>query len=96
MRKLAVLASLAAFVGAAGFAHAESVGRPCMTKAGNGYLTVEAFLTKIIDHNYKIRSLETKDGCGKVHAVDRNGGEAELFVDLTSGSAGGEPAREAN
>lgn len=35
-----------------------------------------------------VGSLDTKEGCGKIHAIDRNGGEAELFVDLTSdGSA---------
>ncbi len=87
MRKLAVLAGLAALIGFSGFAHAESVGRPCMVTAENDYSTVDAFLTKIIDHGYKIRSLETKQGCGRFHAVDRNGQEAELFVDLTSSGA---------
>ncbi|MCI4677242.1 PepSY domain-containing protein [Rhodoblastus acidophilus] len=91
---MAILAILVTLVGAASFAHAESVDRPCMTKAGNNYLTVDAFLTKIIDRGYKIRSLEAKDGCAKLHAVDKNGGEDELFVDLTSGAAAGESARE--
>lgn len=92
MRKLVILTSLAAIVGATGYAHAESVGRPCMAKSGNEFLTVRAFLTSIIDHRYKIRSLEAKAGCGTVHAVDRNGAEAELFVDLTSGG----PATQAD
>ena len=87
MRKLAILASLAALIGLSGFAHAEIVGRPCLTTAESDYSTVDAFLTKMIDHGYKIRSFETKGGCGKIHAVDGNGGEAELFVDLTSGGA---------
>lgn len=87
MRKLAVFASLAALISFAGFAHAEGFGRRCMIKAESDFLTVDAFLAKIIDHGYKIRILETKGGCAKIHAVDRNGGEAELFVDLTSGAA---------
>jgi hypothetical protein len=87
MRKLALVASLAALVGTVGFANAESVGRPCMAAAESDYLTVDALLTKMIDHGYKVRSLKTEQGCGRIHAVDRNGGEAELLVDLTSGDA---------
>lgn len=87
MRKLAVLASLAAVISFAGFAHAEGFGRRCTIKADSDLLTVEALLAKMIDHGYKIRIVETKGGCGKIHATDRTGGEAELFVDLTSGDA---------
>lgn len=87
MRKLAVLAGIAALVGAAGFAHAESVARRCTIAPEGAYLTVDAFLAKAIDEGYQVRSLETKAGCGKIRAVDRNGGEAELFVDLASGDA---------
>lgn len=87
MRKLAVLAGIAALVGAAGFAHAESDGRPSMIAPEGDYLTVDAFLAKAIDRAYKVRSLETKAGCGKIRAVNRNGEEAELFVDLASGDA---------
>ncbi len=87
MRKLAILASLAALVGTAGFANAESVGRGCSTAGASDYLTVDAFLTKMIDQGYKVRHLETKAGCGKIHTVDRKGQEAEHFVDLTSGDS---------
>lgn len=88
MRKLAILASLAALVGASGFANAESAGRRCAISGDSGYLTVDAFLAKMIDQGYKVRHLETKGGgCGKINTVDRGGQEAELFVDLTSGDA---------
>ncbi len=85
MRKLAILSGLAAVIGAAGFAQAD-VRRPCLTNGASSYLTVDAFLAKMIDQGYKIRSLETKNGCGKVHAINKSGVEAELLVDLTAGA----------
>jgi hypothetical protein len=87
MRKLAILASLGAVIGFAGLAQAEGFGGRCMVKTESDYLTVDAFLAKMIDQGYKVRTLETKGGCAKIHAVDRNGREAELLVDLTSGDA---------
>lgn len=93
MRKMAVLASLAALIATAGFAQAESVGSSWMGKAGSDSLTVDALLTTMIEHGYRIRGLETKEGCGKFHAVDRNGSEAVLFVDLSSGAKAGEPTQ---
>ncbi|WP_374545436.1 PepSY domain-containing protein [Rhodoblastus sp.] len=86
MRTITIFASLAVLVATAGVAEAEGTGRFCMAKAGNDYRTVDALLTTMIDHGYRIRGLETKEGWGKLHAIDRNGAEAVLFVDLASGA----------
>lgn len=85
MRKLAVLAGLATLIGFAGYAHAEGSGRRCMIKQEADFLTINAFMTKAIEHNYRVRSVESKAGCAKIRVREKNGSEAELFVDLTSG-----------
>lgn len=93
MRKLTVLASVAALVASAAFARAESESRSCIGKAGRDVLTVDALLTTMIEHGYRIRGLDTSEGCGKFQAVDRTGAEAVLVVDLSSGAKVGEPVR---
>lgn len=93
MRKLTVLAGLTAIVVSAAFARAESASQSCISKAGSDVLTVEALLTTMVQQGYKIRGLDTSQACAKLHAVDRNGSEAVLLVDLSSGARAGEPAR---
>jgi hypothetical protein len=91
MRKTVIFASLAALVGVAGAAHADSLGRPCTTKPEKDYLTLDALKAKVVEHGYKIRSGEIKKACGEFYVIDKNGKKAELFVDPTSGAiaAGG-------
>jgi hypothetical protein len=93
MRKMTILTSLAALAFATGVARAESAGRSCMANAGGEYLTVQGLLATMIEHGYRIRGHEIKDGCGKFRAFDRNGAEAVLLVDLSSGAKANGSAR---
>jgi hypothetical protein len=97
MRKLVILASLAALVGAAGFAHADSLGRPCTTKPEKDYLTLDALKAKVAEQGYQIRGGEIKKACGEFYVLDKSGKKAELFVDPTSGAivAGGDSSGKA-
>jgi hypothetical protein len=54
MRKIVLLASLAALVGGAGLSHAESLGRPCTDKPATSYLSLDALKAK--SRNRAIRS----------------------------------------
>jgi hypothetical protein len=85
MRKLVILAGLAALAGAPGFAHADSLGRPCTTNPEKDYLTLDALKAKVTGQGYQIRSGEIKKACGEFYVIDKNGKKAELFVDPTSG-----------
>jgi hypothetical protein len=85
MHKWLILASVAAVVGAAGMARADSLGRPCTAKPAADYLSLEALRTKVAEQGYEIRSGEIKTACGEFYAFDKAGMKAELFVDPTSG-----------
>jgi hypothetical protein len=93
MRKRTILTILAALAFAAGGARAEGLGRACAANAGSDYLTVEGLLASMIQHGYRIRGLDIKDGCGKFRALDRNGAEAALFVDMSSAAKAGGAGR---
>ena len=97
MRKLVILASVAALVGATGLARAESLGRPCTTKPEADYLSLDALKTKVVEQGYEIRSGEIKKACGEFYVIDKAGKKAELFVDPTSGIivAGGDATGKA-
>jgi hypothetical protein len=97
MRKLIILASVAAVAGATGLARAESLGRPCTTKPEAEYLSLDALKAKVAEHGYQIRSGEIKKACGEFYVIDNAGKKAELFVDPTSGIivAGGDVAGNA-
>jgi hypothetical protein len=97
MRKMVILASLAALAGAAGLAHAESLGRPCTIKPEADYLSLDALKAKVVEQGYEIRSGEIKKACGEFYVTDKAGKKAELFVDPTSGVivSGGDAARRA-
>ena len=86
MRKLLILASVAAVIGATGFARAESLGRPCTAKPEADYLSLDALKTKVVEQGYEIRSGEIKKACGEFYVTDKAGKKAELFVDPTSGA----------
>jgi hypothetical protein len=87
MRKSGVLVSFAALVGFTGIVHADGFGRRCMIEQHADFLTINAFMANAIEHNYRVRSVEAKAGCAKIRASEKNGGEAELFVDLSSGDS---------
>lgn len=91
--RMTILAGFVVLAAATGFAQAESAGRSCISKAGGNVLTVEALLTTMIEHGYRMRGFDTSEGCGKFRAVDKNGAEAVLFVDLSSRAMGGERMR---
>ena len=98
MRKLIVLASLAALAGGVGVAQAESLGRPCTDKPAQDYLSLDALKSKVTDQGYQIRDAEIKKACGEFYVIDKAGKKGELFVDPTSGVivAGGDSAGVAN
>jgi hypothetical protein len=85
MRKMIVMAGLAAFVGGAGLAHAESLGRPCTDKPAQDYLSLDALRAKVTEQGYQIRDAEIKKACGEFYVIDKTGKKGELFVDPTSG-----------
>jgi hypothetical protein len=85
MRKWLILASVAAMVGAAGMARADSLGRPCTAKPATDYLSLDALKAKVAEQGYEIRSGEIKKACGEFYVLDMAGKKAELFVDPTSG-----------
>jgi hypothetical protein len=89
MRKVTILAGFVALFAAAGVAQGAGAGRSCIGRAEGDVLTVDALLTSMIKHGYRIRGLDTSGGCAKFRAVDRNGAEELLYVDLSSGSKAG-------
>ena len=94
MRKMIVFASLAALVGGAGIARAESLGRPCTDKPAQDYLSLDSLKAKVSEQGYQIRDAEIKKACGEFYVIDKTGKKAELFVDPTTGLivSGGDPA----
>lgn len=85
MRKTIILASVAALVGGAGLAHAESLGRPCTDKPAQDYLSLDALKAKVAEQGYQIRDAEIKKACGEFYVIDKTGKKGELFVDPTTG-----------
>ncbi|MCI4679753.1 PepSY domain-containing protein [Rhodoblastus acidophilus] len=85
MRKLTVLASIAALAGGVGAAQAESLGRPCTDKPAQAYLSLDALKAKVTEQGYQIRDAEIKKACGEFYVIDKTGKKGELFVDPTTG-----------
>lgn len=85
MRKLVILASLAAIAGGVGIAEAGSLGRPCTDKPASAYLPLDAISAKVAEQGYQIRDAKIKKTCGEIYVIDKTGKRGELFVDPSSG-----------
>jgi hypothetical protein len=92
MRKIVILAALAAIVGTA-TAQASSPGRPCTTASRNQWLPLHDLLIKVETQGYRVQEAEFKRSCGKFEAIDKAGRHVELFVDPTNGQIIGRPDR---
>lgn len=84
MRKIVILAALAAILGTA-TAQAGSPGRPCTLAPQNQWLPLPDLLTKVEAQGYKVREAKFKRSCGKFETIDKTGSYVELFVDPTNG-----------
>lgn len=86
MRKF-VLAALAGagILGAATFAEAGSLGRPCTAAPQSQWLSLQALQAKVEALGYKVKKAKLKNACGEIYTLDKNGARAELFVDPTNG-----------
>lgn len=84
MRKIAAFA-VAAVLGTAAAAHADSLGRPCTAAPASQWLTIEALQAKVEALGYKVRKASLKKACGEMYTIDKNGNEVELFLDPTDG-----------
>lgn len=86
MRKLTILATTAAILGAATLAQASGINRPCTTAAQDKWLTIEALQAKVETLGFKVRKAKLKNACAEVYATDKEGTRVELFLDPTNGA----------
>jgi hypothetical protein len=89
MRKIVILAALAAIFGAA-TAQAGSLGRPCTAAPESQWLRLQELQTKLEAQGYKVQKAKLKKACGEFYTIDKTGNRVELFVDPTSGQIVGQ------
>jgi hypothetical protein len=90
MRKLLLpIAAIALALGVASTAeagdHKDHHGAPCTTAPQEQWLSLETLITKTEALGYKVQGAKLKNACGKLSAIDKNGGHVKLLVDPTSG-----------
>jgi hypothetical protein len=90
MRKIALLATIVAMLGAATVAEAGGLGRPCTSAPQNQWLSIDALQAKVEALGYKVQKAKLKSACGELYTIDKNGARVELFVDPTDGNIVGQ------
>jgi hypothetical protein len=86
MRKIIILAAVAASFAATGIAQASGDGRPCTDRPVSEYLSLDALKAKVAEQGYEVRRGKVEKGCAEMYVVDKAGRKAELFLDPTNGA----------
>jgi hypothetical protein len=90
MRKIAIVAAVAALLGATATTQAGSLGRPCTSAPQSQWLPLEELQAKVEALGYKVQKAKLKNACGELYTIDKTGGRVELFVDPTNGQIVGQ------